>query len=822
MSTRNFTCQDCGGQWSTDKKGNFKYCPDCKQQRVVQTKAPQQKTCAYGSCGKSFVDPTPKLSMRYCSEKCRYKAKVERSGDKSKDGFLEDLVRVCENPQCGQEFTPQKSNQVYCSSRCRKGVYHQNKDAKRHKVCKHCGVPFYDDSKKNNRQAHPKCSNRAWGLKAAPPKEVTHSDQMESKRNYRVKKGEGGRLDHIETMAKYTNSWWGRVSEKIYAQYRPDAEDTNAVHGARSPYDFQDIEYGRVDVRGAKVRMSPQGRLMWTYLTVGLQESCDTLFLVGYGLEHDAIQYLWIIPSSEVPPTSIRMAPGSREYKYGHWDVSSFWGLKIGQDVLQEILDLPEPQRPEKFAWMDELSELQGSSPNYKGRRGELLYKSRYPDSKDINREQGSDAPYDFLDPSGVRVNVKSAHQTVKSGTHRIKWSFSLGPLHTEHKCDLYACLCLDEEGGTILDEYRIPATAFGDRRTIHIYESGGQWNIYRAGASLTVQEASLRLQTFDPKDWPSLTPDEQDRWIKDIYNILRKAPFPYPQELSSEALQAEFGKLQVYESRHSEDNYIQPRSLLGLKACYPYFPNRYEAFVGSVSAYESWHREGDLKRAIKYQLRVGDPVLPHRVLRAITMQVRTPTIFRPAVAKFVAEKLCRTGGLVYDPCSGYGGRLLGTLAAGRRYMATDVEARTVEGNKRLAEALGLSSEVELHESPAELFDIPEGEIDLVFTSPPYYTKEWYSMGDAQSAVRHGGSLTDWVGGFLLPMIQKAYRGLKVGGILALNVADVKIRREDHPLVGISLKAAEEVGFETIGSLKMPLASLNRKDAYEPILVFRK
>jgi len=63
---------------------------------------------------------------------------------------------------------------------------------------------------------------------------------------------------------------------------------------------------------------------------------------------------------------------------------------------------------------------------------------------------------------------------------------------------------------------------------------------------------------------------------------------------------------------------------------------------------------------------------------------------------------------------------------------------------------------------------------------------------------------------------------LKAGGIFALNVADVKIRKEDHPLVSISIEAALGVGFESLCAMKMPLASLNRKDAFEPILVFRK
>jgi len=361
--------------------------------------------------------------------------------------------------------------------------------------------------------------------------------------------------------------------------------------------------------------------------------------------------------------------------------------------------------------------------------------------------------------------------------------------------------------------------TSTARRRVRH---NGPPKKMGRPRKKYTLRTATVALDNFNPTQWPSLTSEQQDQWVNDVYAILRKISFPYPQELDPDQLDQEFGKLQAKVSSVNEDDrFLQPRSIAGLKMCYPYFPNRYEAIVSSVSAYESWHREGDLKRAIKYQLRVGDPVLPHRVLRAITMQVRTPTIFRPAVAKYIYENYSPEGGLVYDPCAGYGGRMLGALAAGRRYIGTDVEPRTIEGNKRLADALGKLDQVELHECPAEVFEAPGG-LDLVFTSPPYYTKEWYSLGENQSAVRHGGTLESWVGGFLYPVIQKVYGVLKPGGYLVLNIADVKVKKETQPLVAITMGAGREVGFEFVEYIKMPLASLNRKDAFEPILVFRK
>lgn len=818
--TRKFTCRDCGNQWETAQPGSFKYCPECKQRRTAEKGLGHEKVCRYAGCGKAFTDTTPRSSMRYCSVECRYKAKATRSGKKATGGFLSDQSRICGNPNCGVEYTPTKSNQMYCSLDCRQEVERAEKEAKRHKVCKHCQQPFYDDTEKNNRQAHPDCSNAHWGIKVSVPTEVTHSHRMERRRSRRVRDGDGGRIDQIETMTKFTTTWWGRVSELIYARYRPDAQDMNILHGNRSPYDFMD-DTDRIEVRGSKCRASPQGRPMWTALTAGLPGSCDYLFWIGYDLGGGQIEYLWLIPTAHLPLSLCRMAPGSREYKGDQWDITDSWGTRWGQNKLQELRDLPEPVRPEKFSWMDDRANLPDHAAPYRGRQGELLYGSRYPDSLDVNRDQGSGAPYDFLDTDGIKVNVKSARVAYKG--HSRKWSFTLcRPNRSfEHKCDVYSCLCLDGESQEIIHEYRIPAEAFGERRTIHIYETGKLWEQYRVRIQFSIQEAHGLLENFSPTTWQSLDPDEQDRWIGDIFKILRKTPFPYPALLHPDQLQVEYGKLQALTCALTEDGEIRPASRAGLKACYPYFPNRYEAArIGSISAYESWHRERDLKAAIRFQLKVGDPVVPYRVLRAITMQVRTPTLFRPGVAKYVYDTYGGgAGGRVYDPCMGYGGRMLGALAAGLSYVGTDVDLETVRGNKNLAADLGLSDRVGLHNLPAEEFT-PPGAFDLVFTSPPYFSQEQYAGGSDQSWKRHGKTVEAWADGFLQPVFQRSAEMLKPGGYLVLNIADIRQGKKQIPLVQLTRDLAAQAGFTLECEIRMPLASLNKATPWEPVLVF--
>lgn len=55
-----------------------------------------------------------------------------------------------------------------------------------------------------------------------------------------------------------------------------------------------------------------------------------------------------------------------------------------------------------------------------------------------------------------------------------------------------------------------------------------------------------------------------------------------------------------------------------------------------------------------------------------------------------------------------------------------------------------------------------------------------------------------------------------------MNVADVRHGRKLIPLVQLTIDAAKSVGLNLKSHLKMPLARLNRKEAYESILVFER
>lgn len=314
-----------------------------------------------------------------------------------------------------------------------------------------------------------------------------------------------------------------------------------------------------------------------------------------------------------------------------------------------------------------------------------------------------------------------------------------------------------------------------------------------------------------NPSEWNTLDEGRQIAWIDDVLVTLRRSGFPYPQVVPLDLRDRQLTRL-----RSLPADLSLARS--GLKLCYGFFPNRYKAkYLGRVSAWEAWFLDPPLRAAIRWQFKVGDPVTPSRVLRAVSANVRTPTVFRPAVAKALYQRYCVPGGRVWDPCAGFGGRLVGAVAAGVQYVGTDVAPETVEGNRQLAHWLGVT-DTEIHLAPAETFDPPE--VGMVFTSPPYFHQEQYEGG--QQSWSSYLSYTNWLDGFLDPVVQRGAAALSSGGHWVMNIADVKYKGCVYPLVESAKDAFRRANLLEVAVLQMPLSNLNRRTEGEPVLVWQK
>ena len=214
---------------------------------------------------------------------------------------------------------------------------------------------------------------------------------------------------------------------------------------------------------------------------------------------------------------------------------------------------------------------------------------------------------------------------------------------------------------------------------------------------------------------------------------------------------------------------------------------------------------------------------------------------FPPLAAKLLYETYLKhvdsPDVYVWDPSSGWAGRLLGAMAFNRQlpsgqlqhmhYFGTDPNSEFYAENTSVYNAIrDYYNAVRIGES---MFDEPhtasvlqlgsedftttptfqtlEGHGDLVFTSPPYFNREGYSEDPAQSYKKFS-AYADWRDGFLAPTIETAYRFLAPNRYFLWNIADIKVGKKYLPLEADSRAIAERCGFEFKETVCMALASM--------------
>jgi DNA methylase len=235
----------------------------------------------------------------------------------------------------------------------------------------------------------------------------------------------------------------------------------------------------------------------------------------------------------------------------------------------------------------------------------------------------------------------------------------------------------------------------------------------------------------------------------------------------------------------------------------------------------------------------------PASIRKAVRMFTGTQAVsaFSPAQAAAICHKyLPEDGGVVFDPSAGWGGRMLGALACDRvrKYIACDPATKTFKGLRKMraellpmARAMGHETEVELHklgsETPEMRAKLPEGSVHLCFSSPPYFSTERYSEEKTQSWKKFPDP-DSWLNGFMGRTLDNCDYCLRPGGVLAINIADVKEYRKltRRKLTDDFVALAESKGWKPIKTLQLELSAApgakqkHGKHKREPIFVFKK
>ena len=189
----------------------------------------------------------------------------------------------------------------------------------------------------------------------------------------------------------------------------------------------------------------------------------------------------------------------------------------------------------------------------------------------------------------------------------------------------------------------------------------------------------------------------------------------------------------------------------------------------------------------------------------------------------------------VWDPSSGWAGRLLGALSYSPRtkqdqrleYYGTDPNPAFYKANTsvyrviadyyndiRAEESLfGETNTGTVYQLGSE--DFPQtpayqqyvGKGDLVFTSPPYFNREAYSE-DANQSYKKFASYNVWRDQFLRVTLQHTFDWLNHERYLLWNIADLKVGKKYLPLEQDSMQIAQDIGYVYKETILMALVNM--------------
>lgn len=213
----------------------------------------------------------------------------------------------------------------------------------------------------------------------------------------------------------------------------------------------------------------------------------------------------------------------------------------------------------------------------------------------------------------------------------------------------------------------------------------------------------------------------DYNQYLLDVFNWCREVEFPYP-SYSEDIVKDSYNSLVK-----SDVNKFNVRARFGEKAILDAHKSVWHANKqGFLSPYDAWQDDELLKKLIKNRvIYKGCNLDRSKVLYGLSAAYIAPrvSIFNPYLAKYLVSKYLNEFNIVFDPCSGYSGRMLGVCSLCKYYIGQDVNNITIDESDSLVDRLNLDARVSCKDS---LNDI--GIYDCLFTCPPYNLKETWNQ----------------------------------------------------------------------------------------------
>jgi len=182
-----------------------------------------------------------------------------------------------------------------------------------------------------------------------------------------------------------------------------------------------------------------------------------------------------------------------------------------------------------------------------------------------------------------------------------------------------------------------------------------------------------------------------------------------------------------------------------GRKLMINYNPHFWDVKVRKTPTIPEVWTKASIRKCMNILSNNNGSVTFERLIREIQFQLKcnVASLFHPGFTRSIFRRFNISKHMtVFDPCGGWGGRLIGAYIDGVNYISTEVDNNTYNGLVGIKRFLG--SNCTIHNKSC--FDIVWPKYDVVLTSPPFFNSEDYSQWQCHK---------DWVERFVKPFLDR-------------------------------------------------------------------
>lgn len=212
----------------------------------------------------------------------------------------------------------------------------------------------------------------------------------------------------------------------------------------------------------------------------------------------------------------------------------------------------------------------------------------------------------------------------------------------------------------------------------------------------------------------------DYNSWIDEIVDSLPEE-FPYPQ-YDEKRLKTDWKHLCEYDYNKYQR--------LALSLIRQFHKSIYWAHVSTRSSpYEAWQDKTLLRKCVENRFIYSSNLSSQAIADGFNVCKIAPkvSVFNPSLSRHLIQKYLNEFDEIFDPFSGFSGRMLGACSLNKDYIGQDINTDHVREANEIIDFLKIHAQVKVQDILTSF-----GNYECLFTCPPYGGKEhWNVLNDA-------------------------------------------------------------------------------------------